>query len=207
MKKLLMKLLPAVLFLSLMSVPASAQQLKIATVDLSKVFTNYYKTKQADAALQDMKTEMAKSDKEMIDGWQKAKDTYQKLLADANNQILSSEQRDKNKKSAEDKLKEMKDTENNIQQFETQAKARLQEQTFRMRENLLSEIRVAINQKAKSGNYTFIVDTAAQSADRTPVFLYSSAEDLTDAVVSHLNAGAPVEPVSKDKDKEKDKDK
>src|SRR5262249_26699756 len=158
MKKLLMKLLPAVLFLSLMSVPASAQQLKIATVDLSKVFTNYYKTKQADAALQDMKTEMAKSDKEMIDGWQKSKDSYQKLVADANNQILSSEQREKNKKSAEDKLKEMKDTENNIQQFETQAKARLQEQTFRMRENLLSEIRLAINQKAKSGNYTFILD-------------------------------------------------
>jgi outer membrane protein len=201
MKKLLIKLLPTVLLFSLMSVPASAQ-IKIGTVDLSKVFTNYYKTKQADAALQDMKTEMAKSDKEMIDGWQKAKDSYQKLLADANNQILSSEQRDKNKKAAEDKFKEMKDTEGNIQQFETQAKARLQEQTLRMRDNLLSEIRLAINAKAKGGSYTFIVDTAAQTADRTPVFLYSSAEDLTEPIIAQLNAGAPIEPV---KEKEKGK--
>src|SRR5262245_15531807 len=130
MKKLLIKLVPAVLLFCLMSVSASAQQFKVATVDLSKVFTNYYKTKQADASLQDMRTEMFKSQKEMVDGWQKAKDAYQKLVADANNQILSSEQREKNKKAAEDKLKEMKETETNIQQFEAQAKARLGEQTL-----------------------------------------------------------------------------
>jgi outer membrane protein len=204
MKKLLIKLLPAVLLFCLMSVPASAQQVKIATVDLSRVFTNYWKTKQADASLQDMKTEMAKSDKEMIDGWQKAKEAYQKLLTDANNQILSSDQREKNKKAAEDKLKEMKDTENNIQTFETQAKARLQEQTLRMRDNLLAEIRTTLNAKAKTGSYTLILDSAAQTADRTPVMLYSTAEDITDALITQLNVGAPVDS-SGDKDKKGDK--
>ena len=187
-----MKVIPMLVLLGLTESVANAQ-IKIATVDLSRVFTNYWKTKQADAALQDMKGEMAKSDKELIDSRQKAVESYQKLLADANNQVLSSEERDKRKKSAEDKLKEVKDLEQNIGQFEQQAKVRLSEQSLRMRENLLVEIRGAVNSKGKAGAYTLVFDSAAQTADRTPVMLYSTAEDITDSVLAQLNAGAPVD--------------
>jgi outer membrane protein len=194
MKRLLIKLIPGLLLFALMGEVAHAQnQFRIATVDLSRVFTNYWKTKQADIALQDLKSEMTKSDKELLDGRQKAVEAYQKLLADANNQMLSSDERDKRKKSAEDKLKEVKDMEQNIMQFEQQAKTRLSEQTLRMRENLLNEIKGAVNSKGKLGNYTMIFDSAAQTADRTPALLYTTAEDITDSVLSQLNAGAPVD--------------
>ena len=192
MKRLLMKLIPVLVLFALTESVANAQ-FKIATVDLSRVFTNYWKTKQADAALQDMKGEMAKSDKELIDNRQKAIESYQKLLADANNQVLSSEERDKRKKSAEDKLKEVKDLEQSITQFEQQAKVRLSEQSLRMRDNLLVEIRGAVNSKGKAGTYTLIFDSAGQTADRTPMLLYSTAEDITDSVLAQLNAGAPVD--------------
>lgn len=192
MKRLLIKALPALLLFTLLEGTVRAE-IRIATVDLSRVFTNYWKTKQADAALQEMKTEMAKSDKELLDGRQKAVEAYQKLLADANNQVLSPDERDKRKKSAEDKLKEIKDMEQNIVQFEQQAKTRLGEQSMRMRDNLLVEIRATVNSKGKAANYTFIFDSAAQTSDRTPVMLYTSAEDITDAVLAQLNAGAPVE--------------
>jgi outer membrane protein len=160
---------------------------------LSRVFTNYWKFKTADTALQDMKAELSKSDKELLDSRQKAIDGYKTLLADANNQVLSSEERDKKKKAAEDKLKEIKDLEQSIDQFERNAKTRLAEQSARMRENLLTEIRAAVTSKGKAGSYTFIFDSAAQTSDRTPVLLYSSGEDITDSVLSQLNAGAPVE--------------
>lgn len=185
-------MIPGLLLLGMMQGVAHAQ-VKIATVDLSRVFTNYWKFKQADAALQDMKTEMAKSDKELLDSRQKAIDSYKTLLADANNQVLSSDERDKQKKAAEDKLKEIKDLEQNIDQFERQAKTRLGEQSVRMRENLLTEIRAAVNSKGKAGSYTFIFDSAAQTADRTPMLLYSTGEDITDSVLAQLNAAAPVE--------------
>src|SRR4051794_6924310 len=96
MKRLLLKLVPGLVLFAMVESVANAQ-IKIATVDLSRVFTNYWKTKQADAALQDMKAEMTKSDKELIDSRLKAVESYQKLLADANNQVLSSEERDKRK--------------------------------------------------------------------------------------------------------------
>jgi hypothetical protein len=48
-----------------------------------------------------------------------------------------------------------------------------------------------------------VVDTAAETFNQTPVFLYASAEyDLTEDVLKQLNAGAPAEsakPETKDR--------
>ncbi len=194
MKRLLTKLIPGLLLFCLLSGSASAQ-VRIATVDLSKVFTNYWKFKQANAALEDMKADMTKTDKSLVDTLNKEKDNYQKLLADANNQMLSAEQRDKNKKAAEDKLKDARDAEDAVRQYRQQAASRLSEQTSRLRDNLLTEIRAAVVTKAKAGGYTFVFDSAGQTGDRTPFLLYSAGEDITDALLTQLNAGAPVETV------------
>src|SRR5262245_22751771 len=154
MKKLLIRLIPGLLLFCLMSGTAFAQP-KIVTVDLSKVFTNYWKFKQANAALEDMKSEMTKTDKSLMDTLQKEKDNYHKLLADANNQMPAAEQREKNKKAAEDKSTDARDAEDAVRQYRQQAATRLHEQTTRLRENLLTEIRAAVVTKAKAGGYTY----------------------------------------------------
>lgn len=196
MMNYLKRLIPGLLLFSLLGGTAVAQT-RIATVDLGRAFTNYWKTKQADAALQDRKDQLQKTDKDMMDNYQKAKDDYQKLLADANNQTLSTEERDKRKKAAEDKLKDLKDQEKSIADFEREARARLSEQSMRMRDNLLSELRDAVNAKAKAGNFDLVLDTSAQSVDHTPIIVFSSANnDITESVISQLNANAPIEPAS-----------
>src|SRR5581483_10717114 len=110
MKQLLKKLIPGVLLFGLMTIPAFAQS-RIATVDLRKLFDNYWKTKQADAALKERAGELDKDHKDMLDKWKKAKDDYTKLLSDANDIAVSSEEKDRRKKAAEDKLKDIKDME------------------------------------------------------------------------------------------------
>lgn len=203
MKMILRKLIPGLVLMSLLSTSAFAQG-RIATVDLRKLFDNYWKTKQADAALKDRAAEMDKSHKEMIEGWKKAKEDYQTLLADANDQAVSSEERDRRKKAAEGKLRDIKDTEESITQFERQARTTLDEQRRRMRDNILGEIRTVLNSRAKSGGFALVVDTAAETINNTPVVLYSTGEnDLTDAVLSQLNAGAPVESAPKPPEKKK----
>jgi Skp family chaperone for outer membrane proteins len=201
MKILLKMLVPGVLLFSVLGGSAFSQT-RIATVDLPKVFDKYWKTEQATAALKDRMTEMDKSRKEMIDGWKKAKEEYQKLLEDANNQAVSAEERDKRKSAAEDKLKDLKSLEDSIRQFEQQMGITLGEQKTRMRKNILEEIKLAINSKGKSGGYSLVIDLGAQTyapdpsgAYFTPVVLYTDGQtDLTQAVISQLNAGAPVEP-------------
>ncbi len=137
---------------------------------------------------------MEKEHKNMLDDYKKAKDDYQSLLADANNQALSSDERDRRKKSAEDKLKYLKDTEDTIGQYERQARSTLDEQRRRMRDNILGEIRNVLNALAKKDSYSLVMDTAAESANNTPIVLFSdNSSDLTDKVLSQLNAGAPAD--------------
>jgi outer membrane protein len=203
MKSLLHKIIPALVLVSLMSGSAWGQG-RIATVDLRKLFDNYWKTKQADAALKDRAADIEKEHKTMLDDWKKAKDEYQTLLSEANNQTLSVEEREKRKKSAEDKFKQLKESEDSITQYERQARTTLDEQKKRMRDSIVEEIRTTVNGKAKTAGYALVIDTAAESANNTPVVLYSNNEnDMTEAVLAQLNAGAPAEP-SKPGDKKTD---
>jgi outer membrane protein len=212
MKSPLRNIVPALLLVFLMTSSAWGQG-RIATVDLRKLFDNYWKTKQADAALKDRAADIEKEHKNMLDEWKKAKEEYSTLLSEANNQTLSLEEREKRKKSAEDKFKQLKDSEDSITQYERSARTTLDEQKKRMRDSILDEIRTTVNGKAKAGAYALVVDTASESANNTPVILYSNNEnDLTEAVLSQLNAGAPVDALkSGDKtvdtkdDKKKDK--
>src|ERR1035437_9470730 len=220
MKSLLCNIIPALVLVSLMSGSAWGQG-RIATVDLRKLFDNYWKTKQADAALKDRAADIEKEHKTMLDDWKKAKDEYQNLLGEANNQTLSVEEREKRKKSAEDKLKQIKDSEDAITQYERQARTTLDEQRKRMRDNIVEEIRAAVNSKAKSGGYALVIDAGAESGNGnaaagtpgTPVFLYTNNENnITEGVLSQLNAGAPAAPAKSedktaDKKDEKKKDK
>jgi outer membrane protein len=200
MKSLLRNIVPALMLVLLTSGSAWGQN-RIATVDLRKLFDNYWKTKQADAALKDRAADIEKEHKNMLDDWKKAKEEYQTLLGEANNQTLSLEEREKRKKSAEDKFKQIKESEDSITQYERQARTTLDEQKKRMRDSIVEEIRTTVNGKAKAANYALVIDTASESANNTPVVLYSNNEnDLTEAVLAQLNAAAPAD-VSKPADK------
>ncbi len=194
MKRLLRTILPALLLAALMSTPAWGQG-RIATVNMRKVFDNYWKTKQADAALKDRAADIDKDHKTMLDDWKKAKDDYQTLLTEANNQTLSLEERDKRKKAAEDKFKQIKDSEDAITQYERQARTTIDEQRKRMRDTIVDEIRTTVEAKAKTAGYALVLDTVGDSANyNTPIVLYSNNEnDITEAVLAQLNAGAPAD--------------
>jgi len=198
MQKLLRNWTLAALAVTLLSGTSWAQA-RMATVDLKKVFENYWKTKQASAALEDRKKDMEKEDKNMLDDYKAKKEDYQSLLTAAGDQNVSPAERDKRKKSAEDKLKQLKDLEDTIVQYERQARTTLVEQNQRMRSNILGEIRNVVNGKAKAGGFALVVDTAAQSGDATPIVLFSNNEnDMTSAVLEELNRTAPTDTAKAD---------
>ena len=209
MKNSWMKLILIVMLFATLSGVASAQT-RIATVDLSKVFTDYWKTKQATLALEERKADLLKELESFNGEKKKLLEQYQKLNADANDQAVSSEEREKRKKAAEAKLKELKESDENIKQFTARSDTDLKSQFQRMRNNVLGEIKETVNAKAKAGGYSLVLDTAAETINATRVFLYSNGEnDLTTVVLEQLNAAAPPEilkPAAKPADN-KDKDK
>ena len=97
MNSLTRKVIAAALLGCFLASSASAQG-RIATIDLRKVFDNYWKTKQADASLKDRAADMEKEHKNMLEDWKKAKDEYQSFLSGANDQARSSDEREKSKR-------------------------------------------------------------------------------------------------------------
>ena len=172
-------------------------QAKIGTVDLRKLFDGYWKTKQAQAALNARKAELDADDKTMREGLKKSSDEYQKLLEQANDQAISTEERERRKQAVTDKLKQLQESKTSLDTFERQAQVTLSDQGQRMRENILAEIKVAVANQAKKGGYSLVIDAAAETANATTAVVYTSGEnDLTAAVLKQLNEGAPISTVT-----------
>lgn len=167
---------------------------RMATVDLVKVFTDYWKTKQSKLALEESKTEIKKEFETMQDTHKKLVQQYQKLVTDANDQAVSSEERDKRKKALEPRAKELQESEANLKQFYTRSETDLKMKTDRMMDTVIKDIKTVVANKARSGGFAYVVDSSAKSLAQTEVFLYASGEaDLTEAVIKDLNAAAPAD--------------
>ena len=193
MMKLLRTTLPALLLMTFLSGSALAQA-KIATVDLQKLFDNYYKTKIAQDSIQARAADLDKTDKGMKEDYNKGNEEYKTLVAQSVDQALSPEERDRKKQDAEKKQKQLQDAVNSIKQFEQQSQATLADQRQRMRDGILTDIKAAVSVKAKSGGYSLVLDAAALTANNTQAIVYNNGDnDLTEAVLGQLNAGAPID--------------
>ena len=191
--KLLRTTVLTISLLAFLSVPALAQT-KIGTVDLRKLFDGYWKTRQAQAVLTERQAQLGKDIKSMSDDLKKGSEEYQKLMEQANDQAISTDQRDKRKLAAADKLKQLQESKTALDQFERQTQVTLTEQMQRMRESILGEIKAAVAVKAKVAGYWLIIDAEPEIANGTAAVVYSNGEnDLTDEVLKQLNAGAPID--------------
>lgn len=180
-------------FVFLMATQAFAQTpQRIATIDLVRVFESYYKTKQADAVLENSGGEVQKVYTGLLEDLKKANDEYKKLVEGANDQAVSSDERERRKKMAEAKLLDIRDLENSVAKYRKNAMAQLQEQKVRLRDKILAELREVVDAKAKAGNYTMVLDVSAKGLTDTQVVIFSNGQnDLTEEVISHVNATAP----------------
>ena len=178
-------------------IAAASAQGKIGIIDLRKVFDDYHKTRTADTMLKDQAADLDKERKAMMEQYQKSTDDYKAALEGANDQAVSIDEREKRKKTAESRLLDIKKLEQDISQFDRQARATLEEEQRKLRDKILVEIRGVINNKAKSEGYTLVVDSAAESINKTPVVMYTNGEhDLTTAVLAELNKNAPATPAT-----------
>lgn len=164
-------------------------QTKVATVDMKKLFSGYYKTKVAQSILENRKTDLRKEIKSMTDDLEKAQTDYKQLLDQANDPALSADERDKRKQAAADKAKEVANSRAAIEQFQRQAETRLADESQRMSAGLVTDIQKAVADKAKAGGYAMILNSGTSEV----VVFASGDNDLTAPVLAQLNAGRPID--------------
>jgi outer membrane protein len=196
------------LVVALVVAPGLQAQSKTGLVDLKKVFDGYYKTKQADAQLKERAADLDKARKGMMEDYDKAKEEFEKLQQATSDQALSADEREKRKASAQKKLVEIRQIEQDVTQFDRTSRTTLGEQQRRMRDRILESIKEVVAAKAKEKGLTLVLDTAAESANQTPMVVYTTGEnDITDVVLNELNSRTSVDvSLPGDKDAEKGTD-
>jgi outer membrane protein len=206
MKTQRLKFLVPFVGLLLLAPAMTAAEPKIATIDLAKVFSDYYKTKLADAAIKEEINGLEKDRKAYIEELQKAGDDYKKAIDEANNQAVSAEEREKRKKEGEGKLIKINDLKQTIEQFDRTAKGNMDEKMRQTRDKIVNEIKNVVSGKAKSAGYTMVLDSSsAEPGGRPPVVIYTNGEnDITTNVLAQLNANAPAD-LPKTDDRKSDK--
>jgi len=178
-------------FSAIFAVNVSAQEVQgpIVFVDLDSVFTNYYKTRDAEAQLK-VQAEEIKSEREgLIKGLEKLREEYAALKSQSQSAALNDEARNVKRAQAEDKLLEMRDAESKITRMEETAQRRINEQSRRARTTLIEEINVIIKEHASARGYLAIIDTSGSSLNGVPsVVYYNPKYDVTAEIISRVNA-------------------
>ena len=187
--KMLKTAILSVLLLSFLSVPVLAQsQTRIATVDMQKLFNDYWKKKTAQVALDNHKAELRKEITDLSDGLTKSQADYKTLVEAANDQTLSAAEREKNRAAAQAKAKDIGDSKDSLERIQRQAEAQLADQSQCMSANLLQDLQKAISEQAKAKGFNLVLNT------RTETVAYAGTEnDITADVLKQLNAGAPID--------------
>jgi len=178
----LAKLVAMLLALSCFVGTASAQEpVKIATVDLLRVFDSYWKTKLSNDQLKERGADFDKARVGMIEELNLLKEDYTKLNASSQNPANSDEKRSGDLKKAKEKLIEYKRLEQQIIDFNNNAQKTLADQTRRLRKGRLEEIQEVIDAKAKELGYDLAIDSSQDVLlPRTPTVLYTNRKnDIT----------------------------
>ena len=179
------------------STAAQAQSLKVGVVDMNKVFSGYYKTKDAENKINDAREVAKKELDDRMESHKQLLDEINQLNKDIDNAALSASAKSDRQKKREDKIQQVRSLEQEINEFKSSREKQLQEQAVRMRNQIVEEIMTIINARVKSDNYDLVFDKSGQSMGGVPVVLHSNDKmEFSDDVISSLNKNRPTAAVA-----------
>jgi len=196
MKKLLSLALGAAITLPL---AASAQSLKIGTVDMNRAFKEYSKTKEAEAKINAARDSAKKEFDDRADAYKKALEEVNALNKQLDSPALSPDKKTQTAKDRDDKINNVKNMEREITEFRQTRERQLQEQAMRMREGIVKEITDIVMERVKSQSMDLVFDKSGMSLNGVPLVMYSRDNyDFTNDVIAALNKPGRVSTLSTD---------
>jgi outer membrane protein len=189
----MIKLVPLVCTLAaIFFMSATVQAQKVGTVDMNKVFSSYYKTKEAETRINEARAAAKKELDERMESYKKNMDSINKLNDEIAKTELSAEAKEQKGKQRDQMIAETKTLEREINEFRSTREKQLQEQAVRMRNSIVEEIQSLIKDRIKTDNFDLVLDRSGQSLNGVPVVLYSrDTMDFSDDIIVTLNKNKP----------------
>src|SRR5207302_7467941 len=187
---MLMKKLLSIALASLVALPVAAfaqGTLKIGTVDMNRIFKEYRKTKDAEAKINDAKNAAKKEYDDRADAYKRALNEINALNKQLDTRSLSSNAKTNLAKERDDKITAIKKMEREINEFRQTREKELQDQASRLRETLVGDITIKINESDSLRDH-FIIDRSGMSLNGVPFLLFAPIKaDMSERVISALN--------------------
>jgi Skp family chaperone for outer membrane proteins len=186
-----MKKILSILLVCFAVVSASAAELRIAVVDLDRVFREYYKSRIAEDFLNQQAEAARLYLGQLTNKLEAQKAGYLRLRQSIGNQAVSDAERQKMIAAAGELEAQIKATENEIAVYQRQMSRELQRLEQTKRGEILLDIQREIRRRAAAENYAFVLDCSGKSANGLPAVLVCPAKnDISNAVIRELNRSA-----------------
>ncbi len=191
MKHSILPCLTAVVALLFLSVSANAQ-VKVGTVDMNRVFSEYTKTKDAQAKYAEAEKAANADLNTRVDTLKKSMQEINQINSDLEKGQLAPDAREAKIKDRETKVVAARALDREIADFRTAKQKTLQDQFLRMRKDIVDDIMKTVADLVKAKNYDIVFDKSGLSAGAVPVVLYSRDDmDFSQDVITVLNKTAP----------------
>ena len=186
-------LLPAVMVATatLAFTPTAQAQGKIGILDMNAIFTQYHRTKDAEAKLNEARAAAKTELDGRLETLKKAMDEINKLNVDLEKPELSKDAKDKSSKARDQKIAEARNLDREIAEFRGTRERQLREQFIRMRKDIIDDIMKIVNEQIKNAGYDIVLDKSGMSMGQVPVVIYSKADlDFSKSIIDTLNKDA-----------------
>lgn len=180
------------LVLSLGFTGTASAELKIGSVDMKKIFESYWRTKEAETKMSETRATLKRDLDERNEKRKELQDKIEKLNDEVRKPELSKDKAQTKMKEREEKIAEWQNMMRELQQYQAEKEKQLADQTLRIRNGLVEEIRKIVDEKVKAASYDLVFDTSGNSINNVPVVMYAKESyDFTKEVIEKLNADRP----------------
>lgn len=167
----------------------SFADVKVGSVDMKAVFEKYWRTKEAESKM----SEVRASVKRELDERNEKRKTLEEEITKLNEQLkqpeLSAKKKEESAGVREKKIGEWQGMMKELQAFQMEKEKQVQDQTLRIRNGIVDEIKKVVDEIVKSENYDLVFDVSGNSINNVPVVMHAKESyDFTKTVVDRLNA-------------------
>ncbi len=166
-----------------------AQQ-KLASINMEKVFQNYYKTARSESSLKQQELIYEEHAKRLSEDIEKFRIKRDELKEKSLNVALTEKAREDSRQQAEEQDRVFQEKRQELRDFMQKKQKELQKRYLEERKLLVQELTVFIQNFAKAEKLDFIFDSSGLTSNLIPVLIYaSSLYDVTDTILVRLNQG------------------
>ena len=190
MKKLFVTLLSAAVLAGLVPVKAADPALKIAVIDMNRVFQEYNKTKINEAKLKKQAEIYKEYSTQLAQSLSKLRQEFVKLRDDSQNMVYTAAERENRRLNAQEKYRQAAAKEAELREYNRERQKQLRDEYEKLRSSILTDISNVVSAKCLAEGYGLVLDKSGRSLNNIPLVVYSSKMlDITESVIKTLNMG------------------